>query len=268
MNDAITAELVRTAYWLFLGRAPENEAVVAHCLKFDGIAALRDAFLNGEEFEDALAMRPRLVAADAPPLAVDWEIDTATATAMLDRARIAWQAQPARDAAARAGAVLATLRRNQIDPARLRRAFVFGDGRLRAALANGFAVAEGADLCDCADLRFGLIAPCDLWCSFDALDTLPPPLIARALAHAFAQLRPGGVAVFRLPVYGYGYHFNASAPTVRSESLPRHLLPQHAIFAIARAAGCAPLEVFEELSAPPSLLWRAATFALHKPRAD
>lgn len=271
MDEAITVDLVRTAYWLYLGRAPENDAVVAHCLTFGTLAALRDAFLNTPEFEELFAARLRLVAADAPELTVDWQIDAAAAVTMLDRTRSGWTArapQPAGASAARAAAILASLRRNGVDPQPLRRAFVFGDRGLRAALAAGFAELDGADIGDCADLRFGLHAPCDLWCGFDVLHLLPPPLIAGALGHALRQLRPGGAAVFQLPVYGYGYHYDAVAPAARLGSPARHLLPQPAVFSVIRAAGCHALEAFEELAAPPSLLWRAMTYVVRKPVAD
>jgi SAM-dependent methyltransferase len=294
MAEVVTEEAVRLAYLLFFGRPPENADVVRYALSYGTLDRVRDAFLNSQEFEFLLKRRPRLVRADAPPLDVAWQADDTAAQALLDRLRVAWAATPPGppvDAGAEADAtgaqqardVIGCLRRVGVDPAALRRVFEFGcgSGRVARHLVRQFPEVAGCDpapprlaeaaragLSDLAgidDLRLGMHAPFDLWYSFRALQCFPPALIARVLQRALALLRPGGAAIFQVPTYGYGYRFSPGAEPVADPALDRHVLPQPIVFGIAERAGCAPLEVFEDLAVAPNLLWRSTVFVLHKP---
>jgi SAM-dependent methyltransferase len=107
----------------------------------------------------------------------------------------------------------------------------------------------------------------DLFYSFHALHHSPPPLAARVLSRAFSLLRPGGAAIFQLLSYGAGYGFavtDTDRPIAADPLEQKHVLPQSAVFAIAASHDCTPVEVFEDLSVAPSVLWRSTMFALRK----
>lgn len=114
---------------------------------------------------------------------------------------------------------------------------------------------------------FGMGAPFDLWYSRIVLQHNPPPIMAMILRRALAMLAPGGMAVFQVPTYAAGYSFRLAdylAPDAGTGEIEMHVLPQPAVFAIARDAGCAPLEVIEDLSAGPSENWCSSMFVLRK----
>lgn len=293
LEQPLTRDTARLAFLLFLGRAPENEDVLRYAMSFGTLARLRAALLASDEFEFLLNRRARVVGADAPPLAVAWQTDDATARHLLARVRAVWADVPPGplgdggagrdpDGSLRAGELLATLARNGLDPDRLPRGFQFGcaDGRVGRHLRGRFAVWAG---CDLAPLRLaaaeaaglgelapiddptlGMLAPFDLWYSHLTLQVLPPPLIARALARALRLLLPGGVAVFQLPTYGCGYRFDAAEAPRADPALERHVLPQPVVHALAAQAGCETLEVFEDLAVAPARLWRSSVFVLRK----
>jgi SAM-dependent methyltransferase len=293
MDEPLTEEAVRLAYLLILGRPVESEAMLRFALGYRTLGKLRDAFLNSREFEYILNLRPRLVQPGAPPLSVEWHADDAVLLAMLADVRATWDKvpPPAADGARDAENLAACLRRNGLPPPDSAHAFEFGCGAGRvsrhlaplvrtltaadaspAQLAAAQRVAAGAGLRNLTlrpadDLRFGMTEAFDLLYSFHALHHSPPPLAARALARAFALLRPGGVAVFQLISYGAGYGFSAAGPPPTQPGDPcdhKHVLPQPAVFAIAAGEGCEPVEVFEDLSVAPSALWRSTMFVLRK----
>ncbi len=111
----------------------------------------------------------------------------------------------------------------------------------------------------------------DCWYSRIVLQHNPPPVIAYLLRVAFAGLRPGGVAIFQVPVHRVGYRF-AAAEYLASDKAPdmeMHILPQRAIFALAREAGLEVLEVREDthLVASNSLVWLSNMVMLRRPSA-
>jgi len=290
MHEALTEATVRLAYKLILGRAEHDAAMLRHALGYATLDRLRNAFLNSREFEYILNLRPRLVPPGAPPLAVEWRADDASLLAMLRALGATWDSAPPplADGARQAADLLACLRRNFLpDPAGAQACELgCGDGRLTRHLANHVGTLVACDaspgqlrraneanmanvslrLAD--DLRFGIAEPYDVLFSFHALHHGPPPLAARALSHALALLRPGGAAVVQLVTYASGYGY-AAADTARPAPADphddKHVLPQPAVFAIAAAAGCVPLEVFDDVSVAPSVLWRSSVFVLHKP---
>lgn len=126
-----------------------------------------------------------------------------------------------------------------------------GNVELRQTTAVDFAMPDGFDL----------------WFSSLVLQHNPPPLIALILERAFQMLRPGGVAIFQLPTYTPGYRFALDdyqrGIGAAGNNFEMHLLPQPAVFEIARAANCAPLEVREDLATGP--WWSSQVFTFHKP---
>lgn len=85
----------------------------------------------------------------------------------------------------------------------------------------------------------------DLFHSILVLQHNPPPLIVDILGAAFTGLAPGGTAFFQVPTYAVDYAWDLPAYLAEiapKERMEMHVLPQQAIFALAAAAACAPLE--------------------------
>lgn len=112
--------------------------------------------------------------------------------------------------------------------------------------------------------EFGMRAAFDLWFSHIVLQHNPPPVMALVLQRMFQMLAPGGVAIFQVPTHVPGYRFNVAeylaAP--KDGSIEVHCLPQEAVFQIADAAGCVPLEVREDDAMPPP--WLSDVFVFRK----
>lgn len=227
LNERLDERSARLAFLFILGREPEDAAVLQYALSFGTVRKLREALLNSVEFELVLHRRPRMVQADAPPL------------------HIVWQA-PAQGIAPAGGTA--------------------PEGVVAGCLArNG--LTAGPRVCHFAGGPIGDWAgPFDLWTSFFTLQHCPPPLAAHILARAFAALAPGGVAIFQLAAYGYGYSYTPDnpPPPAGDAAHDRHVLPQSAVFELAAQAGCTPCEVFDDLALPPSALWRSSVFVLRK----
>jgi SAM-dependent methyltransferase len=292
-QDPLTPEIVRLAYLLLLGRAPESEDTVRGALGYGTIERLGAACLNSTEFQNRMARWPRLVQWNAPPLSSDWRTHPTDALALLGALRTAWADVPPGPPAdpgalvdpsgeAETDDMLACLRRVGTDPGRLRDAFVFGcaGGRVTQRMVTKFDSVLGCDLSPArvdaatragpgrfslvADLHFGMTATCDLWYSRYTLQSYPPPLIGLILERALALLRPGGIAVFQVPTYAYGYSFDAGTKPRADPSVDRHVLPQPAVSAIAAAADCVTLEAFDDLGVGPTPLWRSSVYVLGK----
>jgi SAM-dependent methyltransferase len=110
----------------------------------------------------------------------------------------------------------------------------------------------------------------DFWFSRMVLQHNPPPVAAHLLAIAFAGLRPGGVAMFQMATHRVGYGFAIEAYLADGAGPPGmevHILPQPAIFALARQAGLEVLEVREDthvVTADP-VNWLSNLFAFRRP---
>jgi SAM-dependent methyltransferase len=78
----------------------------------------------------------------------------------------------------------------------------------------------------------------DLWYSRLVLQHNPPPVIAHLLGLAFAGLRPGGVALFQVPVHrkAYTYSLAADLADPRPPRMEMHVIPQAEVLRIARRA--------------------------------
>lgn len=90
MPQDVTIETVRMAYRLMLGREPENEAVLHAALRYRSVAALREAFVNSAEYRRKQPVQPAVVPLEAPPIAVEWEVDDAVAARLLTHVGETW----------------------------------------------------------------------------------------------------------------------------------------------------------------------------------
>ena len=94
LAQILSAEAVRIAYRVFLGREPESEEVVENWCKLGSYDALRTAFLNSDEFRAHMEIAPAptlaLVPLNAPRLDIEWEIDPKTSLALLSHVRATW----------------------------------------------------------------------------------------------------------------------------------------------------------------------------------
>lgn len=186
LDHDLTPETIRLAYQLFVGRDPESEQMLQHALTYGTVERLRAAFFRSPEFRGICQSELRVTAPpqplphapasplavparvplDAPPLEVEWNVDEATASALLSHIRDTWtrlgieqphwsvlsaeQFRPGRIEANEAdffasGAndlaqLVAIMRRNGVTPESLPRVFEFGCGigRVTAHLARAF----------------------------------------------------------------------------------------------------------------------------------
>ena len=123
--------------------------------------------------------------------------------------------------------------------------------RNHLALASERAQAAGAP-----NIRFhhqtgGTLVPlasCDFFYSRLVFQHNPPLVIRELIRAALASLRPGGVAIFGVPVYVSGYRFRVSGYLARPVTPPMefHCIPQRAIFVLIAEAGCRLIELREE----------------------
>ncbi|MCB8882562.1 class I SAM-dependent methyltransferase [Acidisoma cellulosilytica] len=204
----------------------------------------------------------------------------------IDGNRAAFLASGAQDVAH----LVTILARHGWQPGDLPRVMDFGCGvgRMTAPMADWFSVVAGCDVSPshlalaraaCGSrvqfslvnaLDFGMAAPFDLWFSTRTLQHNPPPVTALILRRAFSLLTPGGVAVFQVPTARVGYSYDSAAAlsdSKPSETLPIHVLPQGAVFALAAEAGCIPVEVLEDSMVWPPTLCRSNSFVIRKPRS-
>jgi SAM-dependent methyltransferase len=119
------------------------------------------------------------------------------------------------------------------------------------ALARQRAEAVGATNVQFHHRGGGVLTPledCDFFYSRLVFQHNPPPVMRELVRLALASLRPGGIAVFGLPVYLSGYTFRIDEYLENSgkERMEMHCLPQREIFAVVQAAGCQLIEVREE----------------------
>lgn len=106
----------------------------------------------------------------------------------------------------------------------------------------------------------------DVFCSFIVLQHNPPPVMAFLLDRILGKLRPGGVAVFQLPVLALNYRFDLDAYLTSPEPLhmEMHTLPQDKVFAIIRARGCRLVHLREDGAVGRGPEWVSNTFYVVK----
>ncbi|HTV45875.1 MAG TPA: methyltransferase domain-containing protein [Stellaceae bacterium] len=92
--------------------------------------------------------------------------------------------------------------------------------------------------------------PLDFFYSVIVLQHNPPPIIARLLEVAFANLKPGGIAYFQLPVAAKSYEFVIETYLDRvvgkTETMEMHVLPQKYLFQLMQRAGMRLLDIQRE----------------------
>ncbi|WP_137177899.1 class I SAM-dependent methyltransferase [Roseomonas sp. AR75] len=117
----------------------------------------------------------------------------------------------------------------------------------------------------------GLVLPdCDLLYSRIVLQHNPPPVMLFLLRRMLAALRPGGVAVFQLPVFLDGYRFVLAeylAVMDAIEDQELHALPQAAVFRAIAEAGCTVLACYRDNSLA-RITQVSNRFILHRPSAS
>jgi SAM-dependent methyltransferase len=119
------------------------------------------------------------------------------------------------------------------------------------ALARQRAEALGA-----ANVQFhhrggGILASleaCDFFYSRLVFQHNPPPVMRELVRLSLASLRPGGTAVFEIPVYlsDYAFRIGEYLKNPGKERMEMHCLPQAEIFALVEAAGCRLIQVRED----------------------
>jgi SAM-dependent methyltransferase len=172
---------------------------------------------------------------------------------------------------AEAAQLVALLARHHVDPAdKVCVEFGCGVGRVTASLASRFRQVHGCDISQphlaqaqarigelalsnvalllCGDVWPMVLPACDVLYSRIVLQHNPPPLMRALIGALLLSLKPGGLAVFQLPVFAQNYSFDADAWLRSGDSLDMemHCLPQPEVFAAIAAAGCEPVEVRED----------------------
>ena len=171
----VSSEQARWAYRLLLGREPENEQVVTDLHGLADVAALRNNFLNSQEYREREGTRSYLSTyLDAPAPKVQVQCTPAEQQAMLDRIADAWarfgESEPHWSVLTndiyRSGTIEDTIEhfyatgpmdihvflrmaeRGGTDQTRIKRALDFGCGvgRLTLALAERFPEVVGIDV--------------------------------------------------------------------------------------------------------------------------
>ena len=145
-----------------------------------------------------------------------------------------------------------------------------GVGRVTAALARSFASVHGYDISaahleharerarelslmnvvlhECSSDLLTPLERCDVFYSCIVFQHNPPPIICELIRNALSALKPGGVALFQVPVYIKGYKFrlgewlNSDHPL----DMQMHCLPQSKIFELVAEQACLPLEIRQD----------------------
>ena len=147
-----------------------------------------------------------------------------------------------------------------------------GVGRMTMVLARGFREVHGYDISAahlrCAQERAGeldvrnvvlhecpagillQLEPCDFFYSRIVFQHNPPPVIVELIRMALGALKRGGIAIFQVPTYITGYHFNLTEwlSTDHPLDMQMHCVPQSRIFQLIAEHGCMALEVREDNS--------------------
>jgi len=84
----------------------------------------------------------------------------------------------------------------------------------------------------------------------------PPPVIKTLLGYLLSRLKPGGIAVFQVPVFKVGYSFSAAEYLKAGSNgdMEMHVLPQREVHAVLREHQIEVLEIRED-----NMAWNANT---------
>jgi SAM-dependent methyltransferase len=112
---------------------------------------------------------------------------------------------------------------------------------------------------------FEQMPPFDFFYSRIVLQHNPPPIILKILKSVFRALKPGGVAIFQVPVFMKGYSFNIRDYLAsKVEQMEMHCVPQSAIVAVIKNCGCEILEIREDGDIGNFGSWVSNTFVVQK----
>lgn len=94
----------------------------------------------------------------------------------------------------------------------------------------------------------------------------PPPVAYYMLSRILDKLRPGGIAFFQAPTYGFGYSFDADKYLSEPAKglIEMHVLPQRAIFDLFEEKCCRLLELREDGPRGPAGQFLSNTFFVQK----
>ena len=114
------------------------------------------------------------------------------------------------------------------------------------------------------------LASCDFFYSRIVFQHNPPPVIRELIRAGLASLRPGGVAVFGVPVYisGYKFHIDAYLARHRTGDMELHCIPQRAVFALVAEANCQLIELREERTVDWATESLSNIFVIGRPAAS
>ncbi len=167
-----------------------------------------------------------------------------------------------------------------------------GVGRVTTALARRFAFVHGYDISPghlayaweradetgvgnvafhlCSEAFSGDLENCDFFYSTIVFQHNPPPVIRELIRYALRALNSGGIAIFQVPTYRLGYHFDTAKWLEEDHDLDMqmHCLPQRAIFEIILEEGCALLEIREDNLTGAREIFISNTFIVGRPEAE
>jgi len=126
--------------------------------------------------------------------------------------------------------------------------------------------AENITFLNVGSLPKTLIPACDFFFSRIVLQHNPPPVIAKVIASALHALRPGGTALFQVPVYRVGYDFSVATylSAQNKKEMEMHCIPQSVVFEIAQTQGCSVIDVREDNDTGRKDIFTSNTFVIRK----
>jgi len=117
--------------------------------------------------------------------------------------------------------------------------------------------------------EFEDLKPFDCFFSKIVLQHNPPPVSYYMLSKILDKLRAGGIALFQMPTYGFGYSFDAdqylSSPPKKPVEM--HCVPQRAILELLEDKHCSVLEIREDGATGNGSRWVSNTFLVKKASA-
>jgi SAM-dependent methyltransferase len=114
--------------------------------------------------------------------------------------------------------------------------------------------------------EFEDLKPFDCFFSRIVLQHNPPPVSFYMLSKILDKLRPGGIALFQIPTYGFGYSFDADQylASMPKKSFEMHCVPQRAIFQLLEQKEYSILELREDGATGLGSPWISNTFLVQR----
>ncbi|MBE2259449.1 MAG: class I SAM-dependent methyltransferase [Rhodobacteraceae bacterium] len=118
----------------------------------------------------------------------------------------------------------------------------------------------------CDDDVLADLERCDFFYSRIVFQHNPPPIIAELIRKALRAVNPGGIAIFQIPTYGFGYRFALKEWLAADQALDMqmHCLPQEKVFSLIAETNCVPLEVREDNATGAADKYISNTFVVRK----